>query len=130
MKYAFAHANLTVTDLSRSLKFYEEALNLKEVSRREFDDCFMIYLRGDDNIFELELRVNKNPDEKINLGNNPTHLAFVADDFVSSLEKHRALNCVSFAIEDLEIYFITDPDGYKLEIVSKNFFDKEKSDIE
>lgn len=124
MTYSFAHANLTVTDLSRSLKFYAEALNLKEVSRREFDDCFMIYLRGDDNFFELELRLNKNPVNKINLGDNPTHLAFVAEDFVSSLEKHRAMNCVLFAIEDLEIYFITDPDGYKLEIVSKKFFDK------
>ncbi|MBR0060913.1 MAG: VOC family protein [Selenomonadaceae bacterium] len=121
LKYAFTHANLTVTDLSRSLKFYDEALNLKEVSRREFDDCFMIYLRGEDQNFELELRVNKNPVKKINLGDNPTHLAFVAEDFNLSLEKHRAMNCVSFAPEDLEIYFITDPDGYKLEIVSKNF---------
>lgn len=124
MTYAFAHANLTVTDLNRSLKFYEEALNLKEVSRREFDDCFMVYLRGDDNNFELELRLNKNLVKKINLGDNPTHLAFVAEDFSLSLEKHRAMNCVLFAIEDLEIYFITDPDGYKLEIVSKKFFDK------
>lgn len=123
MKYAFTHANLTVTDLNRSLKFYEAALNLKEVSRREFDDYFMIYLRGDDQNFELELRVNKNPIKKINLGDNPTHLAFVAEDFNLSLEKHRAMNCVLFAIEELEIYFITDPDGYKLEIVSKKFFD-------
>jgi len=68
LKYAFTHANLTVTDLSRSLKFYDEALNLKEVSCREFDDCFMVYLRGDDQNFELELRVNKNPIKKINLG--------------------------------------------------------------
>lgn len=124
MKYAFTHANLTVTDLNRSLKFYEEALGLREVSRREFDNCFMIYLRGDDQNFELELRVNKNPVKKINLGNNPTHLAFVAEDFSLSLEKHRAMNCVSFVIEDLEIYFITDPDGYNLEIISKKFFDK------
>ena len=124
MKYAFAHANLTVTDLNRSLKFYDEALNLKEVSRREFDDCFMVYLGGDYQNFELELRVNKNPVKKINLGDNPTHLAFVAEDFYLSLEKHRAMNCVLFALEDLEIYFITDPDGYKLEIVSKKFFNK------
>ena len=124
MKYIFTHANLTVTDLNRSLKFYDEALNLKEVSRREFDDCFMIYLRDHDKNFELELRVNKNPVKKINLGDNPTHLAFVAEDFNLSLEKHRAMNCVSFALEDLGIYFIRDPDGYKLEIVSKNFFDK------
>ena len=124
MNYFFTHANLTVTDLNRSLKFYDEALNLKEVSRHEFDDCFMVYLRGHNQNFELELRVNKNPVKKINLGDNPTHLAFVADDFSLSLEKHRAMNCVAFALEDLEIYFIRDPDGYSLEIVSKNFFDK------
>lgn len=123
MQYVFTHANLTVTDLSRSLKFYEEALNLKEAGRREFDDCFMVYLRSDGNNFELELRVNKNSVKKINLGDNPTHLAFVAEDFNLSLEKHRAMNCVSFVIKDLGIYFITDPDGYKLEIVSKKFFD-------
>ena len=124
MSYVFTHANLTVTDLNRSLKFYDEALNLKEVSRREFDDCFMVYLRGHDKDFELELRVNKNPVKKINLGDNPTHLDFVAEDFSLSLEKHRAMNCVAFAPKDLEIYFIRDPDGYSLEIVSKNFFDK------
>ncbi len=127
MKYTFTHGNLTVTDLNRSLKFYDEALNLKEVSRREFDDCFMIYLQGDDKNFELELRVNKNPVQKINLGDNPTHLAFIAEDFSLSLEKHRAMNCILFAREDLGIYFITDPDGYSLEIVSKKFFDKKKS---
>lgn len=125
MKYAFTHGNLTVTNLDRSLKFYEEALNLKEVSRREFDDCFMVYLRGDDKNFELELRVNKNPVQKINLGDNPTHLAFIAEDFSLSLEKHRSMNCVNFAKEDLGLYFITDPDGYSLEIISKNFFRKE-----
>jgi len=123
LKYFFAHGNLTVSDLNRSLKFYDEALNLKEVNRREFDDCFMVYLRGDDKNFELELRVNKIP-KKINLGDNPTHLAFVAEDFYLSLKKHREMNCVLFALEDLGIYFITDPDGYKLEIVSKKFFDK------
>ena len=78
MNYGFTHANLTVTDLNRSLKFYDEALNLKEVSRREFDDCFMVYLRGHNQNFELELRVNKNPVKKINLGDNPTHLALAS----------------------------------------------------
>lgn len=129
MNYAFTHANLTVTDLNRSLKFYDEALNLKEVSRREFDDCFMVYLRGDDQKFELELRVNKNPTKKINLGDNPTHLAFVAEDFILALNHHRAMNCVSFVPEDLGIYFIRDPDGYNLEIVSKNFFDNKEEKL-
>lgn len=35
MKFTFAHNNFNVTDLDKSLKFYEEALGLKEVRRKE-----------------------------------------------------------------------------------------------
>ena len=34
MKFTFAHNNFNVTDLDKSLKFYEEALGLKEVRRK------------------------------------------------------------------------------------------------
>ena len=37
MKFTFAHNNFNVTDLDKSLKFYEEALGLKEVRRKEAD---------------------------------------------------------------------------------------------
>lgn len=35
MKFTFAHNNFNVIDLDKSLKFYEEALGLKEVRRKE-----------------------------------------------------------------------------------------------
>ena len=35
MKFTFAHNNFNVVDLEKSLKFYEEALNLHEVRRKE-----------------------------------------------------------------------------------------------
>ena len=38
MKFTFAHNNFNVTDLDKSLKFYEEALGLKEVRRKEAAD--------------------------------------------------------------------------------------------
>ena len=35
MKARFAHFNFNVLDLEKSMKFYEEALGLKEVKRKE-----------------------------------------------------------------------------------------------
>ena len=35
MKFKFAHNNINVIDLEKSLKFYDEALGLKEVKRKE-----------------------------------------------------------------------------------------------
>ena len=47
MKFTFAHNNFNVIDLDKSLKFYEEALGLKEVRRKEAADgsFILVYLR-------------------------------------------------------------------------------------
>ena len=42
MKFTFAHNNFNVMDLEKSLKFYEEALGLKEVKRKEAASSFNI----------------------------------------------------------------------------------------
>lgn len=119
----FSHSNLTVTNLEKSLEFYREALDLRENRRRDFGDFIMVYLRGAENTdFELELRLNKNGKSKINLGDNPTHIAFTTDDYAAALEKHREMNCVEFVNEELGVYFIKDPDGYFLEVISPDFF--------
>ena len=48
MKFTFAHNNFNVIDLDKSLKFYEEALGLKEVRRKEAaDGSFILVYLGD-----------------------------------------------------------------------------------
>ena len=48
MNFRFTHNNFNVIDLNRSLAFYAEALNLKEVRRIEPDDgSFIIVYLGD-----------------------------------------------------------------------------------
>ena len=38
MTFKFAHFNFNITDLARSLKFYKEALGLKEKRRLQAED--------------------------------------------------------------------------------------------
>ena len=41
--FRFAHNNINVLDLKRSLSFYEEALGLKEVRRINGGDLTLVY---------------------------------------------------------------------------------------
>ena len=48
MKFRFAHNNFNVFDLEKSLAFYREALQLREVRRKEADDgSFILVFLGD-----------------------------------------------------------------------------------
>ena len=44
MQFKFAHNNFNVLDLDKSLKFYEEALGLKEKRRKEAADGSFILI--------------------------------------------------------------------------------------
>ena len=48
IKARFDHFNINVTDLERSLAFYDRALGLKEISRKQADDgSFILAYLGD-----------------------------------------------------------------------------------
>lgn len=117
MNFKMVHNNLNVSDLEKSLKFYNEALGLKESYRITKDNFIIVYLGDGSSEHLLELTWLKDHPQKYNLGENEIHLAFVTDDFDGALNKHKQMNCVCFENSDMGIYFISDPDGYWLEII-------------
>lgn len=120
MKFHFIHYNFNVLNLEKSLKFYDEALGLKESRRLTAEDgsYIIVYLSDATTSFELELTWLKEwGDQPYNLGDNEMHLAFRVDDYEAALAKHKAMDCVCFENPDMGIYFISDPDGYWLEVV-------------
>jgi lactoylglutathione lyase len=119
MKFSFAHNNINVLDLDKSLEFYEAALGLKEVSRMVVEDgsFIIVYLGDGQTQHKLELTWLRDWDRPYNLGDNEFHLAFIVDDFQEALKKHKEMNCVCFENSKMGIYFINDPDGYWLEII-------------
>lgn len=119
MQFTFAHNNINVLHLDKSLAFYKEALGLKEVRRKEAEDgsFVLVYLGDGSTTHQLELTWLKDWERPYNLGDNEFHLAFAVEDFDGAHEKHKTMGCICYENVQMGIYFISDPDGYWLEIV-------------
>jgi lactoylglutathione lyase len=119
MSFRFAHNNLNVCDLAASLAFYEQALGLKEVSRKEAPDgsFILVYLSDGQSEHQLELTWLRGHQDPYNLGENEIHLAFKTDDMDAAHSLHEKMGCICFENRAMGVYFISDPDGYWLEII-------------
>jgi len=121
MKFTFAHNNFNVLDLDKSLTFYRKALGLEETRRfTPKDGSFSLVFLGDgETPHRLELTWLRGRKEPYDLGENEFHLAFQADDFRAAHELHASMGCISYENPGMGIYFISDPDGYWIEILPK-----------
>ena len=113
------HVNWNVSDLEAAMAFYEKALGLTEKRRKTADDgsFILVYLTDGTSDFELELTWLAEHPQKYDLGEEELHLAFHVDDFEAAHALHEEMGCIAFENHDMGIYFITDPDGYWLEII-------------
>ena len=119
MQFRFAHNNLNVLDLEKSLAFYTRALGLQEMGRKEASDgSFTLVFLGDgETTHQLELTWLRGRTQPYNLGDNEFHLAFHVDDFAAAHALHAEMGCICYENPGMGIYFISDPDGYWIEII-------------
>ncbi len=117
MEFKMVHMNINVKNLEESLEFYEKALGLTEKSRKEREGFTIVYIGNETTDFVLELTWLKDHPQAYNLGENEFHLAFRTEDFEGAHAKHEEMGCICFENKSMGIYFITDPDGYWLEVV-------------
>lgn len=119
MKSRFLHTNLNVFDLDKSIAFYEKALGLKEIRRHNAPDgSFTLAFLGDgETDYQLELTWLRDRREPYQLGDNETHIAFRVADKKAAYTLHKEMGCVCYENQDMDLYFISDPDGYWLEIL-------------
>lgn len=125
-KYKMAHTMIRVLDLDRSLAFYKEALGFEEIRRRdEFDYEFTLVFLGDGSFdsHQLELTYNYGQVVPYDLGTGYGHLAVVVEDLQASHAFHEKHGYKPTQPKGLSgdgkprYYFITDPDGYRIEII-------------
>jgi len=115
----FNHFNFNVLDLEKSLKFYKDALGLSPVREKTASDGSfkLIYLGDGKSDFTLELTYLTERKEPYNLGECEFHLAFQTDEYESFYKKHKEMGVICYENPAMGIYFISDPDGYWIEIV-------------
>jgi len=117
----FCHYNINVFDLAKSMEFYDKALGLREVRRKEASDgsFVLVYLGDDSTGFTLELTWLRDWKEPYNLGDNEQHLCVrVTNDYALTREFHREMGCICYENTEMGLYFISDPDGYWIEVLA------------
>jgi lactoylglutathione lyase len=119
MKFRMIHNNLNVFDLDKSIKFYQDAFDMHEVRRINAKDgsFIIVYLEDGNSSHQLELTWLREMDRPYDLGDNEFHLAFEADDYEAAHKRHEEMDIICFENKEMGIYFVTDPNGYWLEIL-------------
>jgi lactoylglutathione lyase len=122
------HTMLRVGDLQRSIDFYTKVLGMKLLRTSENPEykytlAFVGYGNNPDHA-ELELTYNWGTD-KYEMGTAYGHIAISADDIYKTCEQVRAAGG-NITREpgpvkggSTVIAFITDPDGYKVELIER-----------
>ena len=120
MKYL--HTMVRVTNLDASLKFYCDALGLREVKRKEVPQgrFTLVFLAapGDDDA-QVELTYNWDP-EAYTGGRNFGHLAYAVDDIYAAcqrLQDHGVT--INRPPRDGHMAFIRSPDNISVELLQK-----------
>jgi lactoylglutathione lyase len=120
MKYL--HTMVRVTDIDASLRFYRDALGLKELSRKDSPQgrFTLVFLAapGDESA-QVELTYNWDP-ESYSGGRNFGHLAYEVDDIYATcqhLADHGVV--INRPPRDGKMAFIRSPDNISVELLQK-----------
>lgn len=118
------HTMLRVADLEKSVEFYTKVMGMKEIRRSE-NEAYrytLVFIGYSEDEAQIELTYNWDTNE-YDLGTAYGHIALQFDDIYTTCEKIKELggNVTRepgpVAGGTTEIAFVTDPDGYKVELI-------------
>ena len=120
MKYL--HTMVRVSDLDASLRFYRDALGLRELSRREYPQgrFTLVFLAAPgDEAAQVELTYNWDP-EVYSGGRNFGHLAYAVDDIYAACERLQAHGVtINRPPRDGRMAFVRSPDQISIELLQR-----------
>ena len=121
------HSMIRVLDEGKSVDFYGRAFGLAVAERLDFETFTLVYLSNAESEFELELTVNKGRTEPYQLGDGYGHFAVSVGDLDA---EHARMSELGLAVGKIvefnrdggllaRFFFVTDPDGYKIEVLQR-----------
>ena len=117
MFFRMEHTCICVQDMARTLSFYEKALHLEVLRRKEADDRELVFLGNPQSGHSIEVVRFFDQQGAFDLGDNPCHIAFRTDTIEEAKALHEQMGCISRDLPAFGVYFIQDPDGYECEIM-------------
>jgi lactoylglutathione lyase len=120
MKYL--HTMVRVTDIEQSLRFYRDALGLKELSRRDYPKgrFTLVFLAAPgDETAQLELTHNWDP-QPYDGGRNFGHLAYAVENIYESVQRlmdHGVT--INRPPRDGHMAFVRSPDNISIELLQR-----------
>ncbi len=122
------HTMIRVMDEAMSTDFYSRAFNLKVKDRYDFDGFTLVYLKNDENDFEVELTINHGRAEAYTHGTGYGHLALTVSDIDFEHKRFEKLGLNPNPVKEFlregalmaKFFFVTDPDGYKIEVLQRH----------
>ena len=121
------HSMIRVLDEARSVAFYRTAFGLEVADRLDFEGFTLVYMSNAASPFEVELTINKDRTTPYAMGDGYGHLAVVVDDVDAEHGRVTAAGLQATPLRDFQhagqtlarFFFLTDPDGYKIEVIRK-----------
>jgi lactoylglutathione lyase len=122
------HTMIRVLDLERSIDFYDKAFGLKVADHFDFEGFALVYLRNEENDFEIELTLNKDQKTPYSHGDGYGHVAVCVDDCRAEHQRFSELGLEPNDVKEFHrdgdlmarFFFVQDPDGYKIEVLERH----------
>ena len=122
------HSMIRVLHEEPSVEFYKKAFGLGIKDRYEFDGFTLVYLKNQENDFEIELTINHGQETPYDHGSGYGHLAVSVDDIDGEHSRFTQLGLNPTDVKEFyregelmaKFFFVQDPDQYKIEILQRH----------
>ena len=117
MFFRLEHNCIYVTEIERTLYFYEKALNLKVLRQKKSEKMEIIFIGNEESVQQVEVIHEAGRTKPYDHGENSVHFALRTDDIEAARAMHKEMGCIAYEVPEFGVYYIKDPDGYLVEIM-------------